>query len=320
MTGKVTHYILKNKQDWQNLAYLCLLPVLLALVNDSWLFDLPGESDSAMYQGYFHHFGQHLWEYENCYKISRIPWILTGFTVFKLFTPLVAHFILALLNLWVFLVAFYLVIRQHTTATVALVASLCLASYTYLHHSGGWYYHNLQAHTFYLISLLLVVKAARKDSRVWLFISACFFVTAVHINSLLINFAPVIWGLYLLENSEGNGWVKASIPFVLFFIVGGIIITLFWGFISWASGSSFWFFIPQWKHVWCLLLGKDVIPQSQPFMNLIVEAYHLVFPVFMGVISLILLLVHRKEIGKHTRQHPHFALLIYILFIHPANG
>ena len=66
-------------------AWLILFPllapaVLLAAGNDAFGFDPPGYLDSFVYVGYFWHYPEHLWVFDDNsnYKISRLPWILAG--------------------------------------------------------------------------------------------------------------------------------------------------------------------------------------------------------------------------------------------------
>ena len=319
-----------NKTDASYILCVCLLPLTLLLFNDAWIYDLLGESDSAMYLGYFLNYGQHLWEYEHCYKVSRIPWILAGYGIFQLFTPLTAHFVLAFANLWSFLIVFYLVLRLHTAARYALVATLCLASYTYLHHSGGWYYHNIIAHTFYLLSLYFTFRIdlehgdteARslffRKSVMYLLLSGFFLATAIHTNNLLVNFIPIIVVITWRRRDGSSPFLKNLLYLGGWLLVGGMVATLFWGILSWWSGSSFWFFVLQVKHVLCFLLGIDTIPQSVTFAQLLANGYHLVLPFFVAVVSGIILFGNRGKKTIFLKKYPHLPILIWVLITHLA--
>ena len=63
--------------------------VLLAAGNDAFGFDPPGYLDSFVYVGYFWHYPEHLWVFDDNsnYKISRLPWILPGYVLHALAGP-----------------------------------------------------------------------------------------------------------------------------------------------------------------------------------------------------------------------------------------
>ena len=67
--------------------------LLLAAGNDAFGFDPPGLLDSFVYVGYFWHYPEHLWVFDdnNNYKISRLPWILPGYVLHTLAGPVVAR-------------------------------------------------------------------------------------------------------------------------------------------------------------------------------------------------------------------------------------
>jgi hypothetical protein len=61
-----------------------LIPAVLILAgHSSFGFDPPGFLDSFVYVGYFWHYPEHLWVFDDNsnYKISRLPWILPGYVL-----------------------------------------------------------------------------------------------------------------------------------------------------------------------------------------------------------------------------------------------
>src|SRR5687767_15892511 len=91
-----------RRLDWF-LVYPLLCPlVLLAAGNDAFGFDPSGWLDSYMYLGYFWHYADHLWLFDDNsnYKISRLPWLLPGFAAHSLLSPVAAARVLDRKSVW----------------------------------------------------------------------------------------------------------------------------------------------------------------------------------------------------------------------------
>ncbi len=143
--------------------------VLLAAGNDAFGFDPPGYLDSFVYVGYFWHYPEHLWVFDDNsnYKISRLPWILPGYVLHALAGPIVASYVLAYVTLALGAVALFLLVKEclddRGSAAIVSVAWACC---TWAHGNGGWNYQVLIASGYYLMTCWLVVRAARGRSRV----------------------------------------------------------------------------------------------------------------------------------------------------------
>ena len=224
--------------------------VLLAAGNDAFGFDPPGYLDSFVYVGYFWHYPEHLWVFDdnNNYKISRLPWILPGYVLHALAGPIVASYMLAYVTLAFGAVALFLLVKEclddRGSAAIVSVAWACC---TWAHGNGGWNYQVLIASGYYLMTCWLVVRAARGRSpgRAAL-LAGVFFAAAVHTHLFLVVFAPLVAVLYIgaLPAEEGRKLAR-SVRAAGLVVAGGIALTAVLAVINRATGGAWLFFMPQ---------------------------------------------------------------------------
>ena len=140
--------------------------VLLAAGNDAFGFDPPGYLDSFVYVGYFWHYPEHLWVFDDNsnYKISRLPWILPGYVLHALAGPIVASYVLAYVTLALGAVALFLLVKDASTIAEVPRSSVSLGLLHLGSRNGGWNYQVLIASGYYLMTCWLVVRAARGRS------------------------------------------------------------------------------------------------------------------------------------------------------------
>lgn len=224
--------------------------VLLAAGNDAFGFDPPGSLDSFMYLGYFWHYPEHLWVFDDNsnYKISRLPWILPGYVLHWLTGPIVASYILAYLSIAIGAVALYLLVRDGLEDRgSAAVVSVAWACCTWVHGIGGWNYQVLIATGYYLMACWLVVRAARASSprraSLW---AGALFAAAVHTHLFLVIFAPLVAVLYWAATAATAGKTLArSVHAGVLVIAGGVLLTIFLAAVNRATGGAWLFFMPQ---------------------------------------------------------------------------
>ena len=223
--------------------------VLLAGRNDAFGFDPPGFLDSFVYVGYFWHYPEHLWVFDdnNNYKISRLPWILPGYVLHALTGPIVASYLLAYFTLALGAVALFLLVKEclNDRGSAALV-SVAWACCTWAHGNGGWNYQVLVASGYYLMACWLVVRAARASSGRAALLAGAFFASAVHTHLFLVVFAPLVAVLYIVALPPEEGRKAArSVGAAGLVIAGGLVLTAVLAVINSATGGSWMFFMPQ---------------------------------------------------------------------------
>jgi hypothetical protein len=223
--------------------------VLLAAGNDAFGFDPPGFIDSFVYVGYFWHYPEHLWVFDDNsnYKISRLPWILPGYVLHALTGPIVASYLLTYFTLALGAVALFLLIKEclNDRASAAIV-SVAWACCTWSHGNGGWNYQVLIASGFYLMACWLIVRAARASSGRAALLAGVFFAAAVHTHLFLVVFAPLVAVLYIAALPvEGGHAIARSARAAWSVVAGGLALTVVLAVINRATGGAWLFFMPQ---------------------------------------------------------------------------
>jgi hypothetical protein len=224
--------------------------VLLAAGNDAFGFDLPGYLDPFVYVGYFWHYPEHLWVFDDNsnYKISRLPWILPGYVLHAWMGPIVASYLLAYFTMALGAAALYLLVRDclNDRGSAAIV-SVAWACCTWGHGNGGWNYHVLIASGYYLMACWLVVRMARAPSsgRIALF-AGVFFAAAVHTHLFLIVFAPLVAVLYICAlPTEATHKVALTLKACGLVLAGGVALTALLAVVNRATGGTWLYFMPQ---------------------------------------------------------------------------
>jgi hypothetical protein len=232
--------------------YPLLCPIVLLIAgNDGFGFDPPGWLDSFMYLGYFWHYPEHLWLFDDNsnYKISRLPWLLPGVAAHSLFPPVMAAGVLAYCSLASAAVALYLHVRdaiddRHAAAFVSVLLAACAG----MHAPGGWYYHALPAAGYYLWSCWLFTRAAsaRRRAPMWAAAAGAGLAAAVHTHIFLAVFTPLLALLYwgALDIESGRRWAR-WLTATASALAGGIGLTVVLAVINRATGGEWLFFLPQ---------------------------------------------------------------------------
>ena len=236
--------------DWF-LIYPLLCPLVLVVAgNDAFGFDPPGWLDSFTYLGYFWHYADHLWLFDDNsnYKISRLPWLLPGFAAHSLLSPVAAARVLAYCALTSAAVALYLHVRDaiHDRYAAAFT-SVLLACCTGMHAPGGWYYQALPAAGFYLWCCWLLTRAASaRRTVVWGAAAGACYAAAVHTHVFLAVFAPLLalllWGLQSV--ADPHRWARWR-TVTASALGGGLCLTAVLAAINRLTGGEWWFFLPQ---------------------------------------------------------------------------
>jgi len=266
----------RARRDWLILFPLLVPAVLLAAGNDDFGFDPPGFLDSFVYVGYFWHYPEHLWVFDDNsnYKISRLPWVLPGYVLHALMGTVAGSLVLAYLAMAAGAAALYLLLRDSLhNRTVAAVVGVAWAGCTWAHGIGGWSYHMMAASAYYLMACWLVVRAARGQSphvvsgflgrrSAWReggsrtsvlssTMAGVFLASAVHTYVFLVTFTPLVALLYFAALPVGSPRPMArSARVALHMVGGGILITLALAAVNRATGGAWLFFMPQIEAAW----------------------------------------------------------------------
>ncbi|MEX0267933.1 glycosyltransferase family 39 protein [Leptolyngbyaceae cyanobacterium UHCC 1019] len=231
------------KARWEILLLL-LLPFLLLLINQIWIFHPNGAIDPWIYSGYFIRLKQYLIAFPDAYYGSRLSWILPGYLAYSLFPPLVANYVLHLGFYYLATLSLYLILQPSVGRRAAFLTSISMGCYAFFLLAMGWDYVDGAGITYFLLTVLMLSWAARKERwALWMGLAGVFFGALIYTNVILLIFAPPLLIYYILTNrphQRGKTLIKIAA------FVGGILaITLVLGSISYAIGGKFFFFMPS---------------------------------------------------------------------------
>jgi len=271
---KAAHKIFER--GYNNLLILFILPILLLLINNSWIFTDPfGKGiDPWVYTGYFLDFSQHSETFQGTYYGSRFGWILPGFFVYKIFPPLIANYLLHLIFFYAALISFYLVLKWTINERAALFSSLLMGTYGHFLSAMGWDYVDGAGITYLLLTMMMLTYAAKfRYQKFALVMAGVFFACMLHSNLFLVVLAPTFGAYYLhVSRMRSRGsWYRG-----LYSILGIIAATSLLGCISYLVNHSFLFFLPSVKSA-LHLIGSPNPWRIEP-NSWIFSRYHLMLP------------------------------------------
>lgn len=241
-----------DRTDRQAIAVLIATPIIMAVINDSWLYTLAGWLDPWYNVAYFMHYKDRTF-LNDYYKIARLSWIIPGYVTYTIFSPLAANFILHLGSLIISTSALYLGLKRSLTSAAAFVAAAMMTVYFPFHGSGGWDYQTAPSGAYYLIAFALTTYAAQSHFRhLLLFLAGASLGAALHANILIVNLLPLIAAHFLVmvhakEKQLINSRLIAISAMTIVF--GMIAITALMGAINYMIGRDFLFFSILFKIV-----------------------------------------------------------------------
>ncbi|MGD0005574.1 MAG: glycosyltransferase family 39 protein [Anaerolineaceae bacterium] len=223
---------------------LSIIPIILALINQEWLFTRAGEVDPWAYVslGYYYFRDPAL---SNGYKISRVPWVLIESLIRNLFTPTASAIILTLTFAVLGAIGFYLLVSRFFGKANGFITAALLATYSYYMVSRSSDYHNTVGGVFLIWSLYFLTLAiqAKKNQPWWFIAFGATYGIAVHSELVVLGCLPAMVVQFFTYYWCGKK--RPIVKAVLFSLVGFLSVTALLGLAALLSGRSFFFFMPQ---------------------------------------------------------------------------
>jgi len=295
------------KANWEILL-LFLLPILLLLINQAWIFSYNGTIDPWVYFGYFIRLKQYLIAFPDAYYGSRLSWILPGHLAYSFFPPLVANYILHLGFYYLATLSLYFILKPSVGRRVAFLTSASMGCYSFFMLAIGWDYVDGAGITYFLLTVLMLSWAARKKSwTTWMFLSGIFFGALIYTNLVWLAFAPSLITYYLLTHRPHR--TRRTFISVAASVVGFLTITLFLCSVNYAIVGKFFFFMPSVNYA--LSSGGQPNPLKIDLHEWLPRANWLFLPliVLLGSTLTLALSKFRKSFG-HLDAVPFQALFI----------
>lgn len=230
---------------WARLGYLFLASfgaaLLFLLLGPYSNFGPTGYLDPWFYTGYFTHFSYLLRHDGITYYVSRLPWILPGWLMFRLAPPAAATVLLNALILASALTALFRIVDRRYGRWAAALACVALATNPYFIYSVSWDYPDGPAISYALCALacFLCPSSGRIPNAVWggVFLALSGYTNLAGLPVLLGIAAIPVWryGRALLELLRESARA----------IAGAAAITVVLAIASKFSLGTYLFFMPQ---------------------------------------------------------------------------
>ncbi len=234
-----------SRPDLQNCLLLAMIPIVMSIINSSWLYTQIGWLDPWYNVGYFLHYDdpQFLNSY---YKVARLSWIIPGFVTYDIFQAIVAGYILHMGCLVVSTLFFYLTVTQLFGPIIAFATAACFVIFVPFHGSGVWDYQNAPAGAYYIMAFyLLTLALTSKKTRTLLIGAGAAYAAAVHASTSFVNMAAVLAVHFLVmyrhQFAQLPSW-RSILGTGLWFLSGAVILTTLLGVVNLAVGRDFLFF------------------------------------------------------------------------------
>jgi len=195
-----------RRLNFVHIAILLVLPVILALINPNWLFNLSFRHDfiimvdDYIYTGYQMAFPQYVGWYpsDTLYFIDRVSWTLPSYVIHQLFSPLHAHLIIHFALYYMAIFAVYGILNKLANRRVALIIALLFGQYPLIMRSLGWNYPDGFAMACMAVSLLWLTYAVESERRPLYLIGAGGAFMLMFLANTFNGFYAVAMALYFL--------------------------------------------------------------------------------------------------------------------------
>jgi hypothetical protein len=310
--------IFKKIKDDTCFKILLLVPIVLIIINKDWIFPnaFEGISDEWIYTGYFINFHQ---LYNNfgtdfsgipLYFISRLSWILPGYVLHSIFSPVIANYILHFSFLYIAIISLYLILKIHFDEKTALFTSVLFCCYSHLLSQIGSNLITPAVVTYSLLTMLMLTLSVKGMHRkTYTFFTGVFLGCMIIANMFSLVFIPIFCIYYFgIRDKKQTGSLLLTILYV---IAGCCAISIFFAMIYYLLTGDFFFLLPQIKEIFYLSHGPNIA--YKPFQQWQYMPSWLILPVIVLLGSIIHVGINWKKFFSHSERILIIFQLNYIL-------
>jgi hypothetical protein len=274
------------------LLLLGIVPAVFLRVGRFQFFPPPGWVDPGIYLGYFLNFPRAVAYFGPDYFSVRLPWTLAGFALHRIFTPILAHYILNLGFYYLAIGSVYVIVAPRCGRVAGVAAAWWLA------FNPLWIAAVMQGYVdgpgmSYLFGALacLINRGGLIGRRVDLCLAGAFTFLAFFTQLALGLFALLAVGPYLLSEQPERTDLKS---FIVWGTVGALSATVCLSLLGAALGAPFLFFAAYLPQV------KDAINNfgsyyKRPLAEWLPTAYRLLPPFGLACIGVTYAWRHRAR-------------------------
>ncbi|MCU0481203.1 MAG: hypothetical protein MUE54_08320, partial [Anaerolineae bacterium] len=183
-----------RKLNWVHIGLVVTLPIILALINPNWIFN-PSMADDYIYLGYQLGFPKYIgWHpSETHYFIERISWILPGYVIRQIFSPLLANFIVHLGIYYLATFSVYGVLNKLFHSRIALIIAILFGQFPMVLRSTGWDYLDGYGMALLMLSIFFLTYVPHSPRRPYYLIGAgAVYLLMLGTNLFNIFYAPAL--------------------------------------------------------------------------------------------------------------------------------
>ena len=252
-----------------------------------------GSLDPWFYTGYFQNFSEMVERYGSTYYVSRLPYVLPGVALYKIFSPAVANWVLNALLLTAIVAPLYLVIAGIFGRLAGLLAAIAAISNSYLVSTILWDYPDGPAIAFAMLGFWLYLGSDTRTPSRWGAAGAGAMWMMAGITNFIVVFSLV--GLAATAALWHRRTLKELLGDAAFFALGSIACLAVWFGISKLTLGIWNLLGPQWGQVRHASDNKDyLLNMWGRGYEWIPEAFRLI-PIVAAVILGLILVATRRS-------------------------
>ena len=294
--------VTRSALDRWSVLTIVVLPIVLVVINDNWLFIDPRVliNDPWIYSGFHLHLPEFLKRFGGTYYASRVPWIISGWLLHAVFDDERAFYILHFAFIYLALFSLYLAVRTiFDSAVGAAAGALLMGADLYFLVAAGWDYVDGPANAFLLAGLAALAGAAiRSRWRLMAFLWGMTTCATVSLYILLAVLVPVQIGLFLLLNRVRGRRPVLSVA--AFFAAGNAAAMLLFGLLNWLLGGPFLYILSQ-------ILALQAVAQNRvlhyrPILEWAWGAHWLLVTAIVFAFACAYALMHVQSAARRIRE------------------
>ncbi|HZR29920.1 MAG TPA: hypothetical protein VFA71_14175 [Terriglobales bacterium] len=204
-----------------------------------------GWLDPWLYTGYFTNFHDMVHRFGLRYYAARLPYVLFGVLMYKVFSPLAANYLINVAILSADTFSLYAILTRHAGRWAAATGTIALACNPYLIGTITWDYPDGPAIAFLLLGFWMVLAPPQRwEGKAATVAAGAFWAMAGFTN--LISGLVIIPGVIILLYIKRVN-LREALKQCAWLAMGVVLITAVFGVISLFVFHTFVFWMPQWN-------------------------------------------------------------------------
>ena len=237
----------KDRTSWPYIAAVLLLPVLVLWRQDNTLFTGAHYIDPWVYFGFFKNLRNFSHDiFPATYYGSRLSWLLPGYLIHSVLSPVPASAVLHLLVQSISTLSLFIVLRDLAGPRAAFLTTLLFSVNQWVWTATGWDYPDGAGIAYWLLTLALLTRAVASGGNWKILGAGATAAGAVYVNLswiLLTPFLPVYY--VVLMWMRGHRLWRSAASFCVWAGSGVLLLTAGLVAVNYRLGGFYWFYAPS---------------------------------------------------------------------------